>query len=68
MIYNKKSVNDKILYENQIVHFKFDEDYDYKLGKIIIDNDIWKLVDLNDKKIINLDFAFEYYSLKIFVE
>lgn len=67
-IYKKTTINDKTIFENDTVHFKIDDDIDYKLGKVVFDDGTWKIVDLKSKKAMKMDVAYEYYGLVIYKE
>lgn len=66
--YKKPTINDKIIFENDIVHFKIDDDIDYKLGKVVFDDEAWKIVDIKAKKAMEIDVAYMYYGLIIYKE
>lgn len=62
--YEKKTTNDKSIFEGDIVSFSMDDSVE-RVGKIIFDDE-WKLVDIDNSKAIKLTTAFTYYDLKIY--
>lgn len=64
-VYEKKTINDKSIFENDIIHFKTDGDIKYKLGKVVFEG-VWKIVHIGENKAIKMDVAYRYYNLKVY--
>jgi len=65
--YEKTTINDKVVFENDTVHFKMDGDTDYKLGRVVFYVNYWKIVDIGAKKAMRMSVA-ETYGLIIYKE